>query len=91
MAKKRATKAEREHLSRLVELGCVICGRQAEVHHILTGVGMGQRASNYDALPICPDHHRNGGHGVAIHAGKRTWEENYGRELELLEQVRGML
>lgn len=32
-------------------------------------------------------HHRNGGYGVAIHAGRRAWEMKYGTEAELLVQV----
>ena len=63
----------------------------AEVHHILTGVGMGQRASNYETIPLCPRHHRTGGHGIAIHAGKRTWEKNFGYELDHLAATRQAL
>ena len=36
-------------------------------------------------------HHIRAGQGMAIHAGRAGWEEAYGTELELLEQVRGML
>jgi hypothetical protein len=52
---------------------------------------MGQRASHFETIPLCADHHQHGGHGVAIHAGKKTWEERFGTELELLEKVRGMI
>ena len=87
-------KAEREYLNRVVSLGCIVCKNlgygetPAHVHHIRTGKGMGQRASNYETIPLCPAHHQNGGHGVAIHAGQKTWEANFGAELELLEQVK---
>lgn len=91
MGKKRATKAERDHMARVAALDCIICALPAEIHHITTGVGMGQRASHYDTIPLCHFHHRTGGHGVAIHAGKRTWEEKFGTELELLEKVRRKL
>ncbi len=89
--KARATAEERQYMSDVAELGCVICQRPAEIHHILTGVGMGQRASNHDIIPLCPDHHRLGGHGVAIHAGIKTFEANFGCELDLLEQVRNKI
>ncbi|MDP1019692.1 Ref family recombination enhancement nuclease, partial [Klebsiella pneumoniae] len=59
----------------------------AEVHHIRNGQGIAQRADHKKTLPLCPPHHRTGGHGVAIHAGQKTWEENYGTESELLDQV----
>jgi hypothetical protein len=96
MAKSR-TAAEKRHLSKVAELGCIACYNMgyfdspAEIHHIRTGQGMSQRASDYDSIGLCPSHHRTGGHGVAIHAGQETWEEIHGTELELLEQVRGML
>lgn len=89
--KKPATKAERAHLDRIAGLGCCLCGGLAEVHHITTGIGMGQRASHFDTIPLCAAHHRTGGHGVAIHAGKRTWEARHGPEIEWLEHVRSRL
>jgi hypothetical protein len=81
---KRPTKKEREHLSRVKELGCLICNRPAEIHHLRTGQGMGQRASHYNTIPLCPEHHRTGGYGVAIHAGQKTFEAQNGTEIELL-------
>jgi hypothetical protein len=86
--KKRPTKSEREYMGRVAELGCIICRRPAQIHHIRAGSGIGQRAAHTDILPLCSEHHLNGGHGVAIHAGRRTWEEKYGTELELLERVK---
>lgn len=87
MTKRRANKAERVHMGRVAELGCLICRRPAECHHILHGAGMGQRAGNYEVIPLCPDHHRNGGHGVAIHAGILTWEDKYGTEADHLRRT----
>lgn len=95
--KKSPTKAERAHMSKVADLGCIVCINEgypdspAAIHHITTGIGMGQRASNYDVLPLCGHHHQCGGLGVAIHASKSTFETAYGTELQLLEQVRGML
>lgn len=92
-----ATKAEREHLSKVAEIGCIVCLNEnygqspAEIHHIRSGQGMAQRASNYEVIPLCPIHHRNGGHGVAVHAGIETWQERFGTEVELLNQVKEML
>lgn len=87
------TKAEKLHLSRVVGLGCIVCKNlnlgetPAEIHHIRTGQGAGQRADNFKVIPLCSIHHRQGGHGVAIHAGRQSWENNYGTETELLVQV----
>jgi hypothetical protein len=91
------TKAEKLHLSRVAGLGCIACRNAghgespAEIHHIRAGQGMGRRASNYETIPLCPLHHRAGGYGVAIHAGRAAWEHAHGAELDLLEQVRGLL
>ncbi len=91
------TKAEKAHLSRLADLGCIACleafgyASPAEIHHLRAGQGAGQRASHFDAIPLCPPHHRTGGHGVAIHAGRKTWEKTFGTERELLAAVRRRL
>lgn len=90
MPKKKANKAERDYMGKVAALGCVICQGPAEVHHIKTGQS-GIRASNYDTIPLCPTHHRNGGHGVAIHAGIQTWQKRYGQELDHLQKVRETL
>lgn len=87
------TKTDRIWLSRVAALGCIVCKNlgfgetPAEIHHVRTGQGAGQRADHRKTIPPCHQHHRVGGHGVAIHAGKKTWEQKYGSETELLIQV----
>ena len=84
------TKAERAHLSRLADLGCVLCLRlgygatPAEIHHIRDGQGMSQRASHFEAVPLCYPHHRgpNGFHGL----GKRAFVRRYGVDETMLLQ-----
>lgn len=85
-------------MERVAALGCIACLNKgypdvpAEIHHITTGVGMGQRASHFEVIPLCPEHHRWGGENkIAIHCGKVSWEYLHGTELELLAQVREML
>jgi hypothetical protein len=73
-----------EYENMVAAIGCLICGRPAELHHCREGVGMGQRGK--DVIPLCPKHHRNGGFGVAIHAGYKTFCENFGTEIELIEK-----
>ncbi len=86
-------KADSIHLSRVAALGCIVCRNHnlgetpAEIHHIRTGQGTSQRAEHRKSIPLCHMHHRNGGYGVAIHAGRKQWERNFGTELQLLEQV----
>ncbi|MBJ8956164.1 Ref family recombination enhancement nuclease [Citrobacter braakii] len=87
------TKAEKLHLSRVAELRCIVCRNEglgetpAEIHHCSSGTGMSVRADNFHVIPLCHTHHRTGGHGVAIHAGRQSWENKFGTETELLVQV----
>ena len=89
------TKREKAYLDRVASLGCVVCRNHgygdtpAQIHHIRTGQGMSQRASNYLVIPLCPQHHTDGGKGVAIHAGQQSFEAIYGSELDLLAQTIG--
>ena len=85
------TKAEKEYMSSVAELGCIICGAPAELHHPRTGQGMGQRASNFDVIPLCPKHHRTGNYGTALHAGQKAFEAKFGTEAELLEKTKHKL
>lgn len=97
MTKKSTTLAEKAHLRRLADLGCIAClevfgyASPAEIHHPRSGQGVGQRAGHFEAIPLCAQHHRHGGYGVAIHAGQREWEKRFGTERELLAAVRRRL
>lgn len=83
-------KTERQHLERVSSMGCIVCRLEgygyspAECHHIRSGKGT-TRATHFEVIPLCPNHHRNGGPGIAIHSGRKTWEEKYKTEKELLE------
>lgn len=90
--KNHMTLEEKAHLSAVANLGCIICrkmgylGSPAEVHHIRAGVGKAQRASHFDTLPLCPEHHRGatGVHGL----GTKGFVKKYGvSERELLDEV----
>jgi hypothetical protein len=73
--------------------GCVICGRYAEAHHPLS-MKRGSRASDYDCIALCFDHHSAQSplpYGEAIHNGTETFCEKYGSEIELLEKTRQRL
>ena len=87
---KHKTKAEQQWLNRVAELGCIICKRPAEIHHIGNGT-MSKRASNFEVIPLCCEHHRTGGRGVAVHRGRRSWEAKHGTERELLQKVQAQL
>jgi len=86
-------RAATAHKEAVAAQGCIICREfldiftPPEIHHIRSGHGMAQRAPDFLILPLCADHHRTGGVGVAIHAGQKTWENLYGSELYLLARV----
>ena len=80
--------ASSPRLNAVAALGCVVCGQPAQIHHVRQDASA--RDDRY-VLPLCPAHHTNGGHGVAFHAGRKTWEANYGTQDELLAQVSRML
>lgn len=73
------TLKEKKHMGRVAQLPCAICSTEpVEVHHIRSGdaAGMGQRASTYLCIPLCPACHRGprGVHGDKglLRAGKHT-------------------
>ena len=88
-------KSESMYLKDVSSLGCVICRNLgfgasfAEIHHVRTGQGMAQRASNFETIPLCPPHHRGTLHPMvpSIHLDKRRFEREFGTELELLAQT----
>ena len=85
------TNSERIHLDKVARLGCIVCRRlglgvtPAQVHHIRTGQGMGQRASDYETIPLCPHHHTGpaGVHGM----GRKAWEREFWTEVDMLKEV----
>ena len=96
MAKKKPpTKAERYHMGKVAALGCIACQKigyfdtPAEIHHIRATVGAGQRASHYDVIPLCPEHHRHGNN--AVHRSIVAFTEQFGSEIDLLNEVKGMI
>lgn len=92
-----ATASEKRHMSSVADLGCVVCRNlgygpsPAELHHPRALAGAGQKAGNLDVIPLCPQHHRLGGYGVAYHAGPEEFERLYGTELDLLAQTQSEL
>ncbi len=79
------TKARDKHFSRVADLGCIVCQSPAEIHHCFTS--MGCKKDDTKVIPLCPYHHRTGGYGFAIHAGKKTWQDRHGSEMELFDKT----
>jgi hypothetical protein len=89
------TVAEKKYMSKVAGIGCILCkrigyeGTPAELHHPRRGTGMGQRASHYDVLPLCPEHHRGktGIHGLGTKGFSKHWGFD---EADLLEDVKNI-
>lgn len=86
------TRAESAYLAKVARLGCACCSLlgydmadvSPEIHHPREGQGMAQRASNWLAIPLCPEHHR-GTHG--IHGDKQVLRQLKCDEMDLLAWV----
>ena len=91
-ARKRAHKAaERaaggmEHMAAVKALPCLVCGRYGvEVHH------EGFPRSDFNVLPLCPQHHRREYGAGAIHYSRKAFYAAHGSSDELLARVALML
>ena len=79
--------AGRAYMGRVAALWCMLCLRigygehAAEVHHVRTGQGAAQRASDFLTVPLCPDCHR-GSHG--IHGDRARLRQAKVTEMDLL-------
>jgi len=74
-------------MAKVAQLPCVICGAwPVHVHHVIHGRYSGRRASDFDVIPLCPEHHLDG--PEAIHGGKLTWAAKHGPDYSYLPAVR---
>lgn len=84
------TKAEKVHMRKVADLGCIACRKlgyedtPAELHHVKKGT-MGKKASNYEVIPLCPHHHRTS--NESYHLNPLWFTEKFGTQQELLEEV----
>lgn len=88
-------------MAKVAALGCIACemdgnhGTPPELHHARETAGVGQRASNYEVIPLCPAHHRGtmhrpgrDDHVASIHRDRLAFIELYGSESELIQLVK---
>jgi hypothetical protein len=90
-----ATAEIRRHWDRVAGLGCIVTGvMPATIHHIHGGSvaelgiqkGMGQKPNDWLVIPVCYDLHV-GRQGIDSGVGVRTWEKQYGRQVDFLDEV----
>lgn len=92
---RRERQIDKPHLSALRRYGCWCCNADkqkqdapTEVHHPRKGTGMGLKADDRDAIPLCSRHH-NEQHpdSVSIHRNPIEWRLWYGTEAEVCRMV----
>jgi hypothetical protein len=73
----------RNHLARVKAMDCGLCGASgpSDAHHIREGQGMGQKASDYLAIPLCKDCHQG---PQGIHGDRTMWRVFKRDELDVL-------
>ena len=72
-------------MGRVGELPCVICGAQpVERHHCISGRFSQRKASDFDTIPLCFNHHRG---PEGIHTNKAAWEAEYSPDTDYLPIV----
>ena len=84
-------RAGREHMARVKQLPCIICGKPgpSDAHHVICGRYGARRASDFHVIPLCKEHHQWG--PDAIHNNKAAWIAHYGPDYEYLPVVADML
>jgi len=89
------TKAEKEWMDEISQIGCIVCIRAfgcvspASPHHV---EGRTKEGAHFKTIPLCGAHHQTGGEGTAFHAtGKKTWQAKYGTQEQLLKQCQEII
>lgn len=86
------TKAEKAYQDKIAAVGCIAClhdgiyNPHVLLHHV---DGRTKPGSHLRVLPLCGSHHQDDGSGaIAVHPWKARFEREYGKQTELLEEVR---
>lgn len=76
------TKAERAHMAKVVERGCVVCGMPAECHHVTSDGFQRIGKSHRRVVGLCAEHHRGsrGYHGLG---SIQAFVDEYGIDLRI--------
>lgn len=89
------TKETKQHMSKVADLGCLICNKMgfpnspAELHHIKNFTGIGRKANDFEVIPLCPKHHRQG--KDAYHYSPKSFTEKWGTQKQLLQETLTMV
>lgn len=74
------TADEARHMERIAAMGCLVCGRAANIHHVMRGPEKERRRDHRFIAPLCVEHHqgRYGVHGLGSEA---AFAARYGIDL----------
>jgi len=90
-----STAEVRRYWSRVSELGCIVCGGPAGIHHPHGGSmkergihrSIGRKTSDWLVIPLCPNHHVG---QFGIDSGGLTvkqWEQRFGQQADHVDAV----
>lgn len=94
-----ATPEEKAHMGKVARMPCYACEQdqrekieKANVHHIREGYRTGERASNWEVIPLGEGHHQGllapvDKTKIAFHRSRRTFVLRYGNEIGILATV----
>lgn len=86
--RKPPTSEQKRRHDAIRELGCVICGRPGNIHHIREDLGMGQAVDHDRIICLDYDHHQSEEAGaISIHGTPMLFQETYGTESELEQKT----
>ena len=83
-------KKDKGRFDKLKQIGCIACSKKGIfsepiIHHIRKNTGLGLRPPHEQTIPLCPQHHNMG--NESVHLNKTKFQELFGTELDLLEEV----
>lgn len=89
MVKRRAK--DPEWLETIKSMPCIVCGKAppSDAHHLREGMGMGQRASDYAAVPLCKWHHQTSDDPFdpSYHGNVKEFRRKHGSDIDLLAKT----
>jgi hypothetical protein len=87
MAAKKPTKAQRIRWEKIREMGCIICGNHAAIHHCFTGGG--GRKDHDKVIALCETHH-TGNQGIHT-LSRKAWTKIYNGEEYYMQKTKELL
>lgn len=86
---------DKEYLKLAAQIPCIVCKNEglgqtpASLHHPRIHTGLALKANDRDVIALCHTHHQGKAHGeVGYHHSPEEFENRYGKQEELLEQMK---